>query len=186
MGRAAIYFKSPGNTFQWLLVQAQYLEFYRLLDGSSRMGVLIVLLNLWRAVSHCKNLFRFTVYFGTYFYFFFCRIFFPLVGDQPVAAAHVTENLHAAFELFQVRSGEGLKPLHRNGLTPAGSREAVGVEVRQTIDLCRSEKGREISSNAEKLKVKFAKAWEEDGAARQEILKFLHKYTRSSMSSELN
>jgi hypothetical protein len=105
-----------------------------------------------------------------------CRIFFPLLGDQPVAAAHVTENLHAAFELFQVRSGEGLKPLHRNGLTPAGSREAVGIEVRQTIDLCRSEKGQEVRSNAEKLKAEFAKAWEEDGAARQEIRKFLHKY----------
>ena len=100
------------------------------------------------------------------------------MGDQPYAAAHVTENLHAGFELFQVRSGEaGLKPLHRNGITPAGTREAVGIELRQTIDLCRSEKGQEIRSNAEKLKVKFAKAWDEDGAARQEILKFLQKYS---------
>ena len=107
-----------------------------------------------------------------------CRIFFPLIGDQPVAAAHVTENLHAGFELFQVRSGEeGLKPLYRNGLTPAGSREAVGIEVRHIIDQCRSEKGQEIRSNAEKLKVKFAKAWEEDGAARQEFREFLHKYS---------
>jgi len=103
-------------------------------------------------------------------------IFFPLLADQPVAAVHVTENLHAGVELFQVRSGEGLKPLHRNGLTPAGSREAVGIEVRETIDLCRSEKGQEIRSNAEKLKVEFANAWEEDGAARQEIRNFLHKY----------
>ena len=110
------------------------------------------------------------------FTFFFRRIFFPLEGDQPINAAHVTENLHAAFELFQVRSVDGLKPLHRNGITPAGTREAVGIEVRQTIDLCRSEKGQEIRSNAEKLKVKYAKAWEEDGVARQEIRKFLHKY----------
>ena len=50
------------------------------------------------------------------------------------------------------------------------------MEVRQAIDLCRSEKGQEIKSNAEKLKIEFAKAWEEDGAARQEIRKFLHKY----------
>ena len=101
---------------------------------------------------------------------------FPHLGDQPVAAAHVTENLHAGFELFQVRSGNGLKPIYRNGLTPAGSREAVGIEVRQTIDLCRGEKGQEIRDNAEKLKAKFAKSWEEDGAARQEIRKFLDKY----------
>ena len=82
-----------------------------------------------------------------------------------------------AFELFQVRTGQGLKPLHRNGLAAAGTREAMGIEARQIVDLCRSEKGQELRRNAEKLKVMFAKAWEEDGAARQEIRKFLHKYT---------
>ena len=133
-------------------------------------------LNLLRAVSPCKDFLPILQVILRIYTLVFCRIFFPLIGDQPVAAAHVTENLHAGFELFQVRSGDGLKPLHRNGLTPAGSREAVGIEVRQTVDLCRSEKGKEIRSNAEKLKVEFAKAWEEDGAARQEIRKFLHKY----------
>jgi hypothetical protein len=56
----------------------------------------------------------------------------------------------------------------------------VGIEIRQTIDLCRGEKGQEIRSNlnAEKLKVEFTKAWgAEDGAARLEIRKFLRKYT---------
>ena len=52
----------------------------------------------------------------------------------------------------------------------------MGIEVRQIIDLCRSQKGQEIRSNAEKLKVKFAKALQEDGAARQEIRNFLDKY----------
>ena len=100
-------------------------------------------------------------------------------ADQPVAAVHVTENLKAAIELFQVRSGEeGLKPLYRNGLTPAGSRKAVGIEVRQTIDLCRGEKGQELRKNAEEFKVKFAKAWDQDGPARQEICRFLHKYIK--------
>ena len=70
----------------------------------------------------------------------------------------------------------GLKPIYRNGLTPVGSREAVGIEVRQIVDLCRSEKGQEIRNNTEMLKVKFAKAREEDGAARQEIRNFLDKY----------
>ena len=53
----------------------------------------------------------------------------------------------------------------------------MGIEVRQAIELCRSEKGQEMRSNAEKLKVQFAKAWEEeDGVARQEIRRFLNKY----------
>ena len=53
----AIYFKSPGITSQLLLVQGQYLEFLRQLDGSLRMEVLIVLLNLLRAVFPCKDFF---------------------------------------------------------------------------------------------------------------------------------
>jgi hypothetical protein len=109
---------------------------------------------------------------------FFCRICWPFVADQPYAAAHLTENLKVAFELFQVRTGEdGLKPIARNGITPEGTREAVGTEIRQTIDLCRSKQGQEMRNNAETLKVKFAKSWEEDGTARQEIRRFLHKYT---------
>jgi len=110
-------------------------------------------------------------------YLHFCRICWPFVGDQPVAAAHVTENLHAAFELFQVRLGVGLGPVARNGVNPEGTREAVGIEIRQTIDLCRGEKGHELRRNAEKLKVEFAKAWHEDGNARHEMRKFLHMYT---------
>jgi hypothetical protein len=76
-----------------------------------------------------------------------------------------------------VRTGDGLKPLARNGLAPQGTREAVGIEIRQTIDLCRSEKGQEMRRNVEQLKVKFAQAWEEGGMARKEIRKFLQMYS---------
>ena len=109
--------------------------------------------------------------------FIFLRICWPIAVDQPTAAAHLTENLNVAFELFQVRSGDGLKPLARNGLAAEGTREAVGIEIRQIIDLCRGEKGRVMRSNAEQIKLKFVKAWKDDGAARQEIHKFLRKYT---------
>ncbi|KAF8797535.1 UDP-Glycosyltransferase/glycogen phosphorylase [Phlegmacium glaucopus] len=104
-------------------------------------------------------------------------ICWPCDADQPAAAAHLTENLNVAFELFQVRSGEGLKVIHRNGIVPKGTREAVGIEIRQTLDLCRGEKGQELRRNAEGFKVKFAKAWEEDGIARKELRSLLRKYT---------
>jgi hypothetical protein len=53
--------------------------------------------------------------------------------------------------------------------------------MRQTIDLCRSEKGawQEMRNNAEKFKMKFAQTWEDDGMARQEIRRFLQKYTQA-------
>ena len=77
-----------------------------------------------------------------------------------------------------MRTGEeGLKPLARNGIAAEGTRKAVGIEIRKTIDLCRSEKGQEMKYNAEQLKVKFAQTWEEDGMARQEFRKFLLMYT---------
>ena len=149
--------------------------FRRQLGGSLRMVVLIALLNLLGVVSLCKD-FLLICNSGLRF-IIFRRICWPFAFDQPSGAIHLAENLNVAFELFQVRTGEGLKPLHRNGLVPSGTREAVGIELRQTIDLCRSEKGQELRSNAEKFKVKFAKAWDEDGTARQEIRHFLHKYT---------
>ena len=110
--------------------------------------------------------------------FLFRRICWPISADQPAAAAHLTENLNVAFELFQVRTGDaGLKPIARNGITPEGTREAVGVEIRQTIDLSRSEKGQEMRNNVEQLKVKFAQTWEEGGKGKQEIREFLRKYS---------
>ena len=131
-------------------------------------------LNLLGAAFLCKGFLQFITHFGTYVC---CRICWPITADQPAAAAHLTTNLNVAFELFQVRTGDGLKPIARNGVAAEGTREAVGVEIRQTIDLCRSEKGQEMRSNAEQLKVKFAQAWEEDGMAKEEIRKFLHKYS---------
>ena len=111
-------------------------------------------------------------------FIYLCRICWPFDGDQPVAAAHLTENLNVAFELVQVRTGLALgKPMYKSGLPPQGMREAVGIEIRQTIDLCRSEKGRELRRNAEEIKVKFANAWEGDGIARKELRNFLHQYT---------
>ena len=121
-----------------------------------------------------------SIFCNSFWYLQFRRICWPFAADQPTGAAHITENLNVAFELFQVRTGEnGLKPLAsaRNGLVAEGTREAVGIEIRQTIDLCRSEKGEEMRRNAEPFKMKFAQTWEEDGMAKQEIRKFLDKYT---------
>ena len=98
------------------------------------------------------------------------------MGDQPFAAIQVTEKCRAGFELFQIRTGDIPKPIYRNGVTPAGTREAVGIEVRETIDLCRSKEGQEMTRNAGNLKVMFAKAWKEDGAAKKAIRNFLLKY----------
>ncbi|PPQ89308.1 hypothetical protein CVT25_000375 [Psilocybe cyanescens] len=104
-------------------------------------------------------------------------ICWPFEADQPAAAAHMTENLNVAFELVEVRTGEnGLKPLLRNGRKAKGTREAVGVEIREVIDACRSAKGDELRKNAQALKIKFAEAWAADGVSKKEFRAFVEKY----------
>ncbi|KAH9476195.1 UDP-glycosyltransferase 84A1 [Psilocybe cubensis] len=104
-------------------------------------------------------------------------ICWPFEADQPVAAAHMTENLKVAFELIEVRTGaNGMKPLLRNGRQAKGTREAVGVEIREVIDACRSEKGDELRRNAQAIKAKFAEAWTENGVSRKEFRAFVEKF----------
>ncbi|KAF8911626.1 hypothetical protein CPB84DRAFT_1842107 [Gymnopilus junonius] len=104
-------------------------------------------------------------------------IAWPFDADQPAAAARLAEELHVAFELVEVRTGEtGMRPLLRNGRTAKGTREAVGLEFRKVIDDCRSEKGFEMRRNAENIKVKLLEAWKENGKSRQELSAFLDKY----------
>ncbi|KAG5650746.1 hypothetical protein H0H81_011177 [Sphagnurus paluster] len=103
-------------------------------------------------------------------------IFWPFQADQPCAAANVTENLKAGIELFEVRTGKGLRPIYRNGKTPKGTREAVGEEIRYVVDMCRGPEGEELRRNAERLKVEFNCAWEEGGSARLAMRQFLKDY----------
>ncbi|KDR69167.1 hypothetical protein GALMADRAFT_145572 [Galerina marginata CBS 339.88] len=101
----------------------------------------------------------------------------PFEADQPAAAAHLTENLNVAIELIEVRTGEhGLKPLLRNGRAAKGTREAVGLEIREVIDSCRGAKGKELRKNAEDMQSKFAEAWQDNGISRKELRAFLGKY----------
>ncbi|KAG6915692.1 hypothetical protein DXG01_010420 [Tephrocybe rancida] len=93
------------------------------------------------------------------------EICWPFDADQPAAAAHITDNLKAAFELHEVKTDLGLKTLHRTGQAVKGTREAVGGEIRLVLEACRVEEGAELRRNAQMLSKQFRAAWEEDGAA---------------------
>ena len=105
------------------------------------------------------------------------RIAWPFEADQPATALQLT-SMNLAIELLQVREGEhAVKPLRRNGKAAAGTRQAVGVEIREVIDLCRGPKGNEMRRNVESIKSELRKAWDADGPARKEIHSFLSAYT---------
>ncbi|KAF9557517.1 UDP-Glycosyltransferase/glycogen phosphorylase [Agrocybe pediades] len=104
-------------------------------------------------------------------------IAWPFEGDQPITAAHL-ESLNLAIELREVRTGpHASKPLHRSGKGAAGTREAVGAEIRTVIDICRGPRGAELQRNAKNMQARMAKAWDEEGPARRELSAFLKKYS---------
>jgi len=105
------------------------------------------------------------------------RICWPFYGDQPSTAAHLSCNLKVAIELFEVRTGpDGLKPVLRNGFTAKGTREAVGKEFREVLDVCHGEQGEKLRRNAEEMKCKYWKAWDDDGEAKRGLNAFLERH----------
>ncbi|KIM47391.1 glycosyltransferase family 1 protein [Hebeloma cylindrosporum] len=104
-------------------------------------------------------------------------ICWPFNADQPTTSAHLSCTLKVAFELVEVRTGpDGLKPMQRNGLAPKGTREAVGKEIREVLEACRSERADELRRNAQEMKRKFENAWEDDGEAKRDLNAFLARY----------
>ena len=56
------------------------------------------------------------------------RITWPLDVDQPGTSAYLTLTLDVAFELVEVRTGLGLRPLRR-GVQPTGTDVAIAAEI---------------------------------------------------------
>jgi hypothetical protein len=102
----------------------------------------------------------------------FFRIAWPLDADQPGNAAYITLSLDVAFELVEVRTGTGLKPLYR-GVKPTGTVEAVASEARTILQKARGAEGMRKRRNAESLRDKWKKEWEEGGDALKNLRVFL-------------
>ncbi|KAF8583155.1 glycosyltransferase family 1 protein [Ramaria rubella] len=96
----------------------------------------------------------------------------PLEADQPSNAAHLTLNLDVGFELIEVRTGYGLRPLHR-GVTPKGTIEAVAAEARDVLRRAQGPEGARKRRNAKKLRDDLRKEWDEGGNALTNLRQFL-------------
>ncbi|KAJ7726853.1 hypothetical protein DFH07DRAFT_235594 [Mycena maculata] len=102
-------------------------------------------------------------------------ICWPFDADQPIAAEHVTQNLNVAFHLIEIRTGQGLKPLH-SGRVPVGTRAAVGAEFRRTIDECRGKVGIEKRQSVGRIRDELDKAWSDGGSSQLAMRAFLSKH----------
>ncbi|GJJ09758.1 hypothetical protein Clacol_003982 [Clathrus columnatus] len=102
-------------------------------------------------------------------------IAWPLGADQPVNAAYMSSTLNIAFELFEGRRGPGLLPLHR-GIKPQGTLEAIEKEMQTVLEKAWGPDGVQKRENLHVLTKKINKAWNDNGEARIEFLKFLKKF----------
>lgn len=102
------------------------------------------------------------------------RIFWPFGADQPLTAVHVTDNLHAGYELIETRSGpDGLKPIYRNGRQPRGTVEALKEEVREVLQKAFDGDGEEKRNNLLKITSAVQREWDDGGVARRDMAAFL-------------
>ncbi|KAI5115021.1 hypothetical protein M0805_006072, partial [Coniferiporia weirii] len=77
---------------------------------------------------------------------------------------------NAGYELLEVRTGNGLRPLHRlDGCAPEGTIAAVRREAAEVFTKARGEDGAEKRANAQRLAKAFAQYWEEGGQGWEEL-----------------
>ena len=101
------------------------------------------------------------------------RIFWPFEADQPLNAVNMTENFDAAYELIEVRTGDGEKPAFRNGKKPAGTIEAVKAEARDVLTKAFGEDGARKRERFLRLQQEVLSEWDEDGASKRDFMAFL-------------
>ncbi len=101
------------------------------------------------------------------------RIIWPFTGDQPLNAVHITDNLQIGYELLEVRTGPGLKPIYRTGYTPSGTIEAIQAEVREVLAKAFSEDGAKKRARLEELRKKVTTEWEDGGSSKRDVSAFL-------------
>ena len=85
----------------------------------------------------------------------------------------MTDNLQIAYELLEVRSGDGLKPIYRTGYTPKGTVEAVKVEAREVLTKAFGEDGAKKRAKLEELRKKVISEWEDGGSSKRDVTAFL-------------
>lgn len=91
-------------------------------------------------------------------------ITWPLDVDQPGTSAYLTLMLDVAFELVEVRTGLGLRPLHR-GVRPTGTDEAVAAEMCPLLEhLVCGDEGQRKRRNAQGWRDKLDGNWHKGGA----------------------
>ena len=101
------------------------------------------------------------------------RICWPIHGDQPANTVNLTDNHGVAYELFEVRSGNGLKHIYRTGAVPTNTMDALRAEVHSVLDKAFGRDGQHKRVNVQQLKDKIDAAWTPGGSADVDMRRLL-------------
>lgn len=104
-------------------------------------------------------------------------IAWPFQADQPANAVSLTEKHDVAYELFEVRIGNGLKTIYRTGKTPVGTLDALRAEAHEVLDKAFGEDGARKRANMKELQAKVHSAWDKGGSADVDMEKLLDTLT---------
>lgn len=96
----------------------------------------------------------------------------PFGGDQPLNAVLISDHHKIGYELLEVRTTYGLKPIYRTGYTPVGTIEALKAEARDVLTKAFGEDG-EKREKLEVLRKSVITEWEEGGSSKRDITAFL-------------
>ncbi|KAI0695963.1 UDP-Glycosyltransferase/glycogen phosphorylase [Cerioporus squamosus] len=97
------------------------------------------------------------------------QIMWPFGVDQPCNAIHLTDNFDVAYELMEVRSGLGLKPLYRNGKAPVGTIDALKEEARDVLSKAFGEGGARKRAKLLKLREAILAEHKDGGHAKRDL-----------------
>ncbi|EJD00701.1 UDP-Glycosyltransferase/glycogen phosphorylase [Fomitiporia mediterranea MF3/22] len=93
-------------------------------------------------------------------------ICWPFDVDQPINAANICVVHDVGYELFEVRTEYGLRPLRRLGnRAPEGTIEAVRREATEIFSKARGEDGQRKRKKAQWFSERLAEGWERGGLA---------------------
>ncbi|KAI0785598.1 hypothetical protein C8Q75DRAFT_809194 [Abortiporus biennis] len=100
-------------------------------------------------------------------------ICWPFHCDQPFNASNLTENFDVAYELFEVRSGNGLSECHRLGRPPLNTLGAVREEFTRVLDDAFGSGGERKRKNMKRLQEIILSCWKDGGSSKSHFDRFL-------------
>ncbi|KAG8875948.1 hypothetical protein FRB97_004599 [Tulasnella sp. 331] len=106
------------------------------------------------------------------------NIFWPVTADQPMNSAYLSQNLDAAFELVQIRSGAGAGPPARGGMVE-GTPDAISRELGDILTGLKGEVGERKLRNLRAVRRKLLDEMSEGGDVETDfgdLLRFVSAY----------